>query len=41
MLKKLTVVGVLGAAAVAMVPLRAEVIEQLVLKVNGDIITMS
>ena len=41
MLKKVTVVGVLVAAGMAMVPLRAEVIEQVLVKVNGDIITMS
>ena len=39
MLKRSTGVGVLAAVILAMVPLRAEIIEQVVVKVNGDIIT--
>ena len=41
MLKRLTRVGVLAAVAMAFVPLQAEVIEQVLVKVNGDIVTQS
>jgi peptidyl-prolyl cis-trans isomerase SurA len=39
MLKRLTVPAALLIAAVAIVPLRAEILEQVLVKVNGDILT--
>jgi peptidyl-prolyl cis-trans isomerase SurA len=39
MLKKLTAVGVLLLTTLAIAPVRAEVIEQVLVKVNGDIVT--
>src|ERR1041384_1846220 len=39
MLKRLTVPAVLALAALAIVPLRADVIEQVLVNVNGDILT--
>ncbi len=41
MLKRLTLAGAVLLALSAIVPLRAEIIEQVVVKVNGDIITKS
>jgi parvulin-like peptidyl-prolyl isomerase len=40
MLKRTTVLGVMAIGVAAMIPLRAEVIEQVLVKVNGEIVTM-